>query len=225
MHPRTPQPHRASGPDGLHPAERRLAASAPSVEQTLRKSSLLSWCVGRRRKSCGPVRTPRPHAPVRQPGLRPALTLPAPPCAPQLGPARPATEQALALRDGTALLPLAIPRPLGVVFAEAQVKLSGPSIAVVEEVAPGSNAAAAGVRVGDVLRLVSCVVEVRGKVDVVSFYANPPKAAYRRALLVADAQPFPKLMKALLSNSTAVDLPGGESRVFADVPLVLERRT
>jgi hypothetical protein len=33
-----------------------------------------------------------------------------------------------------------------------------------------SNAAAAGVRVGDVLRLVTAVVEVRDKTDTLSYY-------------------------------------------------------
>ncbi len=78
-------------------------------------------------------------------------------------------------------------------------------------------------QVGDVLRLTTCVVAVRGKVDVVSFYANPPAAKNRRALLVADSQPFPKLMKAITSNTEAVDLPSGESRPFETIPLVFER--
>jgi hypothetical protein len=53
--------------------------------------------------------------------------------------------------------------------------------------------------------------------------SNPPKARNRRALLVADGQPFPKLMKALISNSEAVLLPSGESQAFDDIPIVLER--
>ena len=133
------------------------------------------------------------------------------------------TQQSLSVRDGTTLLPLSIARPLGVVFAERRRGLSAETEAFVEEVGEGSNACACGVRVGDVLRLVTCVIEVRGKVDVLSYYANPPKAANRRALLVADGQPFGKLMKAIVSNGTAVDLASGESRAFPEVALVLER--
>ncbi len=54
--------------------------------------------------------------------------------------------------------------------------------------------------------------------------SNPPKARSRRALLVGDGQPFAKLMKALISNSEAVDMPTGEEMTFPDVPLVLERK-
>lgn len=53
--------------------------------------------------------------------------------------------------------------------------------------------------------------------------SNPPKARRQRALLVADGQPFGKLMKALLSNAEEVDLPTGDTHVFDDVPIVLER--
>ena len=133
------------------------------------------------------------------------------------------TQQTLPLREGTSLLPLSIPRPLGVVFAERRRGLSSETEAFVEEVGEGSNAERAGVRVGDVLRLTTCVVEVRGKVDVLSYYANPPKAANRRALLVADGTPFSKLMKAIVSNATPVDLATGESRAFDEIALVLER--
>ena len=131
------------------------------------------------------------------------------------------TEQALLVSDASELVGVDVARPLGVVFAEQ--RRGSQTLCVVEELLPGSNAQAAGVRVGDVLRLTTCVVAVRGKVDVMSYYSNPPKASNRRALLVADAQPFGKLMKALVSNSEAVDLPGGKARAFDSIPLVMER--
>ena len=40
---------------------------------------------------------------------------------------------------------------------------------------------------------------------------------------MCDAQPFSKVMKALISNSQEVDMPDGTRNVFPDVPLVLER--
>jgi hypothetical protein len=128
----------------------------------------------------------------------------------------------LSVTEGTQLVGLDVARPLGVVFAE-QTRLSKP-LCVVEEVAAGSNAEKAGVRVGDALRLCTAVLEYRGKVDVVSYYANPPKATMRRALFICDGQPFSKVMRALQSNSEAVELPqGGGMRVFDGIPLVVER--
>ena len=56
-----------------------------------------------------------------------------------------------------------------------------------------------------------------------SYYMQAPAARNRRALLVADGQPFAKLMKAVISNSVEVDLPDGTKKAFTDVPLVLER--
>lgn len=86
-----------------------------------------------------------------------------------------------------------------------------------------SNAEKAGVRVGDVLRLCTAVVEYRDKADTLSYYTSPPPARNRRALLVTDAQPFQKVMKALISNSQEVDMPDGTKNVFQEVPLVFER--
>jgi hypothetical protein len=74
-----------------------------------------------------------------------------------------------------------------------------------------------------VLRLCTAVVEYRDKADTLSYYTSPPPARNRRALLVADAQPFQKVMKALISNSQEVDMPDGTKNIFADVPLVFER--
>ena len=124
--------------------------------------------------------------------------------------------------EGSVLVPLDIKRPMGMVVAERRVLQS--TECFVEELLPGSNALAAGVQVGDVLRMTTCVVEVRGKVDTFSFYSNPPAARKRRAVLVCDKQPFGKVMKAIASNAEAVDLLDGTSRPFESVALVLERK-
>ena len=101
------------------------------------------------------------------------------------------TEQVLQGGPGTELLPLCIKRPLGVIFAEQVPKGFGQAtLCVVDELVPGrrapalcavprwpadaqwprSNAEAAGVRVGDTLRLVTAVVSVRDKTDTLSYY-------------------------------------------------------
>ena len=65
-----------------------------------------------------------------------------------------------------------------------------------------------------------------GKVDVLSYYSNPPKKSNRRAMFAADGQPFAKVMKAILSNGEAVDMPDGETKkTFDSVLCVVERRT
>ena len=153
-----------------------------------------------------------------------------------------ATEQVLNGGPGTTLVPLTVARPLGIVFEERRLALNAAAVCVVDEVAPGrcvdvvwercrllpraparSNAEKAGVLVGDVLRLVTAVVEFREKADTLSYYMQPPKARNRRALLVTDGQPFPKVMKAIISNSQEVEMPDDTKKVFDDVPLVLER--
>jgi len=132
-------------------------------------------------------------------------------------------------------------RPLGLVFEER--KRLNISTCVVEEIVEGSTAAKAGAKVGDVLRLVSAVIEMRDKVrpawcprrrltlacqtDVVGYYLNPSPARVRRAILITDRQPFVKVMKALMSNGQPVDLPPGDARgekaVLPTTLLVLER--
>ena len=96
------------------------------------------------------------------------------------------TDQAILVLEGSVLVPLDIKRPMGMIVAERRVLNSMECF--VEELLPESNALAAGVQPGDVLRMCTCVVEVRGKVDTFSFYSNPPKAAKRRAVLVCDKQ-------------------------------------
>ena len=59
---------------------------------------------------------------------------------------------------------------------------------------------------------------------VISFYANPPHKKNRRAIYVADGQPFAKVMKAIVSNSEEVDLPDGTVAAFDEVAIVLERK-
>jgi hypothetical protein len=56
-----------------------------------------------------------------------------------------------------------------------------------------------------------------------SYYMQAPAARNRRALLIADSQPFAKVMKAIISNSVEVDLPDGTKKVFDDVCVVFER--
>ena len=79
-------------------------------------------------------------------------------------------------------------------------------------------------QIGDVLRLTTAVLNITDKVDVMSFYANPPKSQNRRAMFTADGQPFAKVMKAIVSNGENVDMPDGTQQKFDSVLLVLERK-
>eukprot|EP00873_Tetraselmis_striata_P021014 jgi/Tetstr1/441278/TSEL_029529.t1 len=96
---------------------------------------------------------------------------------------------------------------------------------VVAEVAPGSNAEKAGVKVGDKIRFFSAVFTVTDPVDIVSFYANPPKKENRRGVYMADGQPFDKTMAALISNGEPhVTAKEGAYDVAESVLMVVERR-
>jgi len=95
---------------------------------------------------------------------------------------------------------------------------------VVVEVSSGSNAEKAGVRVGDKIRFFTAVFTVSDPVDIMSYYANPPKKENRRGVFVADNQPFDRTMAALASNSQPhVTAREGVTEVAESVLMVVER--
>ena len=124
---------------------------------------------------------------------------------------------------GGALVPMALPLPMGIVFEER----AGPHGREVyaAEVAPGSNAEVAGVLVGDVFRASSCVFRVKGKVDVIGYWANPPKdKLVPGVFVVQESSSFDECMRAIMSHQENVDLGGGWAAPPQSVALVLERR-
>ena len=58
---------------------------------------------------------------------------------------------------------------------------------------------------------------------MIAYYSGPPKSRKRRALFMTDGQPFTKCMKAIMSNSEAIDVPGGRQEEVEEVLLLLER--
>lgn len=74
-----------------------------------------------------------------------------------------AAHQTFTFHANAEVLPLSIERPLGIVFEEKEV--DGVKLCVAVEVLEGSNAAAAGVNVGDVLKCTTAVFTVKGKVS------------------------------------------------------------
>lgn len=119
--------------------------------------------------------------------------------------------------DSTAVA-LEVARPLGVVFEDV-----GDGRCTAVEILEGSNAAAAGVAVGDVLRLTSAVAAGKSTVEVGKFQVEPSlgmrkKGANRRACFCADGQSFAATMDAVVSNGEDVD-----GDVAETVALLLER--
>ena len=117
------------------------------------------------------------------------------------------------------LLAFEIERPLGIVLED----VDGECVAV--EIIEGSNASAAGVMIGDVLRMTSAVAVGKSTVEVGKLQVEPSlgmrkKGANRRALFVADRMPFDAVMDAVVSNAEEVD-----GTVSPTVALLLERRS
>jgi len=136
----------------------------------------------------------------------------------ELGGAVPAVQK-LSFPSNCEVVPLTIPRPLGIVFEEKEI--DGKKRVVADEVVQGGNAEAAGVQVGDVLKCTTAVFTVKGTVDV-STWLNPPKNANVLAYFVTDDRSFEDTMNALISNSQLIDTPRGKYEVKT-VTLLLER--
>jgi hypothetical protein len=134
------------------------------------------------------------------------------------------TAQDVVAGPGGALVPFSLPLPLGIVFEERGGPSGGREV-FASEVSPGSNAELAGVQVGDVFRASSCVFRVKGKVDVIGYWANPPKDSLRPGVFVfQESSSFDECIMAIQSHLEAVDLGGGWSAAPQAVALVLERR-
>ena len=114
---------------------------------------------------------------------------------------------------------IACERPLGM-FLEQRTEGSRTSI-VVDEVEEGSNAHAAGARVGDVLRLTTAVFEVSAPVDVTT-WLNPPAKRKVRAYYTCDNKSFDAVMDAIASHAVPIDTPSGKEEV-KEVGMILER--
>lgn len=123
----------------------------------------------------------------------------------------PADSQAIAV---------ACERPLGM-FLEQRAEGARSAI-FVDEVAEGSNAAKAGIRVGDVLRLTTAVFEVTAPVDITT-WMNPPAKRKVRAYYTTDNKSFDAVMDAIASHSVQIDTPNGKEDV-KEIGLVFERR-
>ena len=113
--------------------------------------------------------------------------------------------ETLTFPAGTSAVAFEIPRPLGIVFEDL-----GDGATTAVEIVPGSNAEAAGVRVGDVLRLVSAVAVGKSTVEVGTFQVEPSlgmrkQGSNRRAYFLADGRPFAAAMDAVVSNAELVD--------------------
>lgn len=110
-------------------------------------------------------------------------------------------------------------RPLGIVFEQ---RLKGVTTEIfVDEVVEGGNAARAGVRPGDVLRLTTAVFLVSAAIDVTT-WLNPPSKRNVKAFLECDGKSFDKVMDAIASHSVQIDTPNGKEDVKT-VGMVLER--
>lgn len=121
--------------------------------------------------------------------------------------------------DSSSLGVVEVPFPMGIVFEESEI----PNRFEIIEVVDGGNAAAAGVRAGDVLRATTAMAVNRaasmeeadkGFVEADAFGGKP---GLQRCLFVADGQTFDALMTALSSNAEQQQGPGLAS-------LVIERR-
>ena len=111
-------------------------------------------------------------------------------------------------------------RPLGLVFAQ---RVRGVTTEIyVDEIVDGSNAAAAGARVGDVLRLTTAVFLVSAPVDVTT-WLNPPAKRNVKAYYECDGKSFDNVMNAIASHSVEIDTPSGK-QVVETVGMVFERQ-
>lgn len=123
----------------------------------------------------------------------------------------PADSQAIAV---------ACERPLGM-FLEQRTE-GARSVIFVDEISEGSNAAKAGIRVGDILRLTTAVFEVTAPVDITT-WMNPPAKRKVRAYYTTDNKSFDAVMDAIASHSVQIDTPNGKEDV-KEIGLVFERR-
>ena len=65
---------------------------------------------------------------------------------------------------------------------------------------------------------------VEDPIDILSYYANPPKKENRRGVFVADGQGFDKVMSALASNAEPhVVAKEGVKEIAETVIMVVER--
>ena len=103
------------------------------------------------------------------------------------------------------LVALEVTRPLGIVFEQVE----GKGVVAVELV-EGSNAAAAGARAGDVLRLTTAVAKGKSTVKVGKWQVEPSvdmrsRGANRAAYFACDGRSFDAVMDAVVSNGEEVD--------------------
>ena len=115
---------------------------------------------------------------------------------------------------------VACERPLGM-FLEQRAE-GARSVIFVDEISEGSNAAKAGIRVGDILRLTTAVFEVTAPVDITT-WMNPPAKRKVRAYYTTDNKSFDAVMDAIASHSVQIDTPNGKEDV-KEIGLVFERR-
>ena len=111
----------------------------------------------------------------------------------------------------SALVPVIVTRPMGMTLEEEKrADTTAITLCVVVDVAAGSNADAAGVKVGDILRGTSAVLKGKSKVKTEKWAVEPSldqrvQMPNVRAAFVADAQPFERIMGALVSNGDEVN--------------------
>ena len=123
--------------------------------------------------------------------------------------------------DTSSLGVVEVPLPMGMIFEESE---AAPGKFEVVEVVPGSNAEAAGVQPGDLLRATTAMAvnwkasmeeADTGFIEADAFGGKP---GLQRALFNADGQTFDSLLTALSSNGADQDGPGVAT-------LVVERRS
>ena len=67
------------------------------------------------------------------------------------------------------------------------------------------------------------LLQVKGKVDEISYFSNPPKNSYLPGVFPVDGKGFDKTMDALVSNKLPIDTPDGRKRQVEEVCLILQR--
>jgi len=130
--------------------------------------------------------------------------------------------QRLACPAGQRLVPVCLPLPLGIAFEGRPA--DGKYRIFVEEIVPGSNAAAADVKVGDVLRACTALFQVKGELNELGYFGNPPKTLSLPGVYVADDRSFDQAMAALKSNAAMMDGPDGRKQPVDSVCLLLQRQ-
>ena len=113
--------------------------------------------------------------------------------------------ETLRFAPGSVAVSLTIARPLGIVLEQVE----GKGVVAVELV-EGSNAAAAGARAGDVLRLTTAVAKGKSTVKVGKWQVEPSvdmrsRGANRAAYFACDGRSFDAVMDAVVSNGEEVD--------------------